>query len=200
VPLEGSNPIQYNPATPNKASSAVPAGTASAALDAAIQAKILPLCLDIITNTVCTPAYYRSKIVRRALLPVTAFASAPVAAYAAAIQLSDWQETMSTDMARNIAFAGILSYVTFTGTIGYVALTTANDQMDRVTWAQGVPLGKRWLREDERAMLDKVSSAWGFRESWRKGEEQGPEWEALKELIGLKGMVLDKVELMEGME
>lgn len=103
-------------------------------------------------------------------------------------------------MATNVAFAGILAYVGFTATIGMVAVTTANDQMDRVTWATGMPLRERWLKEEERAALDRVAGAWGFKETWRRGEEEGREWEELREWIGRRGMVLDRVELMEGME
>ncbi|EHK98844.1 hypothetical protein M7I_5354 [Glarea lozoyensis 74030] len=72
--------------------------------------------------------------------------------------------------------------------------------MDRVTWAPGMPLRERWVREDERAAIDKISGAWGFRELWRRGEEEGEEWEAIREWAGLKGMILDRTELMEGME
>ena len=103
-------------------------------------------------------------------------------------------------MATQIAFVGILAYVGFTATIGVVAVATANDQMDRVTWATGMPLRERWLREEERAMLDRVAVAWGFKESSKRGEEEGQYWEDLREWVGLRGMVLDRVGLMEGME
>jgi hypothetical protein len=107
---------------------------------------------------------------------------------------------MDSAMATNVAFAGILAYVGFTATIGVVAVTTANDQMDRVTWAQGMPLRERWIREDERAAIDRIASAWGFREVWRRGEEEGEDWDNLREWVGRRGMILDRVELMEGME
>ena len=84
--------------------------------------------------------------------------------------------------------------------IGFVAVTTANDQMDRVTWATGMPLRERWLREEERAAIDRVAGAWGFKERWKRGEEVGEEWEALREWTGLRGMILDRTELMDGME
>jgi hypothetical protein len=61
-------------------------------------------------------------------------------------------------------------------------------------------LRERWLREEERAMIDKVAGAWGFKEPWRRGDESGEDWAALKEFTGLRGMVLDKTSLMEGME
>ena len=200
VPTPNSSPIQYTAANPNKAASAVPSKAANTALDAAIEAKNLPLCLDIINTTVCAPAFRRSKIYKKAAVPLATFAVAPLAAYTVASQLSAYQNTMSPEMATNIAFAGILAYVGLTATTGVVALTTANDQMDRVTWATGMPLRERWFREEERAMIDRVAGAWGFKESWRRGDEEGQDWVALKEFCGLMGMVLDRAELMEGME
>ena len=56
------------------------------------------------------------------------------------------------------------------------------------------------MREEERAAMDKVVQAWGFSETWRHGEEEGEEWEYLKDWIGERGGVVDRVELMEGME
>lgn len=200
VPRAKTSPIEYTASNPSKASSAVPLSTASNALDAAIDAKNLPICLDVINTTVCASAFRRAKFVRRALIPILGAAMAPAAAYSAASQWAAWQDTLDSQMARNIVFAGLLAYVSFTGTIGVVAATTSNDQMDRVTWASGTPLRERWLREEERAMVDRVACAWGFHESWKRGEEEGPEWQKLREWAGLRGMVVDKVELMEGME
>jgi hypothetical protein len=34
----------------------------------------------------------------------------------------------------------------------------------------------------------------------KRGEEEGVDWEDLREWVGRRGMVLDKVELMDGME
>lgn len=84
--------------------------------------------------------------------------------------------------------------------VGYVAITTANDQMDRVTWASGVPLWERWVREEERAAIDSVAGAWGFESVEKRGDEEGEEWESLRDWVGARGMVLDRVGLMEGME
>lgn len=81
-----------------------------------------------------------------------------------------------------------------------MAITTANDQMERVTWSQGMPLRERWIREEERAAIDKVAQAWGFNETWRRGEEEGDDWEVLREWVAARGMILDAAELMEGME
>lgn len=99
-----------------------------------------------------------------------------------------------------VSFSAILAYVTFTASVGLVAITTANDQMQRVVWLPGTPLRNRWLREEERRSLDQIAVAWGFKELEFRGEEQGEEWESLRELLGLRGMILDKSSLMEGME
>ena len=200
VPRPGTTPIEYTASNPKKASSAVPFSTASIALDAAIAAKNLPVCFDIINITVCTTAFRRSKLLRRALLPAIGAAMVPVAAYEAASQWSMWQDTLDKQEAMKIMFAGLLAYIGFTATIGVVAVTTANDQMDRVTWAIGTPLRERWLREEERAFVDRVAGAWGFQEPRKRGEEEGTDWEKLREWAGLRRMVLDKVGLMEGME
>ena len=167
---------------------------------AAIDAKQLVIAMEIIETSYTTKAVHRAKFIRKGLLPATGLAVAPIAAYTVASQLAILQTTMDTAMATNVAFAGILAYVGFTATVGVVAVTTANDQMDRVTWAQGVPLRQRWIREEERSAIDKVAGAWGFREVWRRGEEEGEDWDALREWIGRKSMMLDRVELMEGME
>ncbi|KAL3420917.1 hypothetical protein PVAG01_07362 [Phlyctema vagabunda] len=200
VPEEGSSPIRYAKQNPNKVANAIPLPVSAQALQTAIEARQLGAAIDIVEICYTTKAFIRSKFVRKALLPSTAALVAPLAAYSVASQLALHQATMDSDMATNIAFAGILAYMGFTASIGMVALTTANDQMDRVTWAPGMPLRDRWFREDERAAIDKIAGAWGFRESWRRGEEEGEEWDALREWIGRKGMILDRVELMEGMD
>ena len=107
---------------------------------------------------------------------------------------------MDPAYATQIAFAGIMTYLATVSSLGYVVITTANDRMDRVTWAKGVPLWERWVREEERAALDRVAGKWGFQSAERRGEEEGAEWESLREFVGFRGMVLDRVELMEGME
>lgn len=200
LPVEGSSPIRYSKQNPNKVANAIPLAVADHALQTAINAKNLVAAMDIIEMSYCTKASRRAKFVRKGLLPATGLAVAPVAAYTVASQLAEWQHTMDTAMATQVAFAGILAYVGLTATVGVVAVTTANDQMDRVTWAQGVPLRQRWIREEERAAIDKVSGAWGFREAWRRGEEEGEDWDVIKEWIGRRAMMLDRVELMEGME
>ncbi|ETS87356.1 hypothetical protein PFICI_01184 [Pestalotiopsis fici W106-1] len=199
-PQEVSGSIKYSKQNPNQASKAIDTDVADMALDTAIEAKNLDAAVGIIENTYTTTAFIRSKVLRKSTLPLATFAATPLAAYAVARNFSIFQDAMDTAQATNVAFAGILAYVGFTATIGVVAATTANDQMKRVTWAPGVPLRSRWVREEERAALDRIACAWGFAEPWRQGEEEGPEWDVLREYIGQKGMVLDRTELMEGME
>ncbi|KAI1290699.1 hypothetical protein F5Y03DRAFT_377828 [Xylaria venustula] len=200
LPREGSVPLSYNKQNPNRAANAIESKTVEAALDAAIAAKNLDAAVGIIENSYATTAFVRSKLLRNGLVPLSAFAVTPAAAYILAMNFSDLQQTMDSATATNVAFAGILAYVGFTASLGLVAVTTANDQMKRVTWAPGMPLRKRWVREEERAALDRIACAWGFQEPWRQGEEGGAEWEALREYISQKGMILDRTELMEGMD
>ncbi len=200
APKSGASSIEYKTPNPNRASSAIPLVLAHTALEAAIQAKDLPLCLSIIDTSVCATAFIRNKVLRKAFLPFSVLALAPAAAYVLASNLAQYQYSMDTQMATNMAFVGIMAYITFTSIIGVVAITTSNDQMDRITWAIGTPLRDRWLREDERALVDRVAGAWGFQDLHMRGEEEGPEWEALREWAGTRGLILDKPDLMEGME
>ncbi|EME89161.1 uncharacterized protein MYCFIDRAFT_210008 [Pseudocercospora fijiensis CIRAD86] len=200
IPIQKGNTITYSSASPDQIKSAVPGETAKAALHAAIEAHDLPLAVDIISTTYCTPAFKKAKTFRQAAFPIVGLGVAPLAALTLSTTFANLQQTMDTSMATGIAFAGTMTYVGAVAMVGYVAVTTANDQMDRVVWASGVPLWERWVREDERAAIDRVAGAWGFKEVDKRGEEEGEDWEALREWIGSRGMVLDKVSLMEGME
>ncbi|KAI0152149.1 hypothetical protein F4776DRAFT_14572 [Hypoxylon sp. NC0597] len=200
MPRETAGSISYTKQNPNKVANAIDPKVIEKALDTAIEARNLDAAVGIIENSYATKAFIRNKLLRQGLLPAGTFAATPLAAYVLATNFSDFQNAMDSATATNVAFAGILAYVGFTASIGIVALTTANDQMKRVTWAPGIPLRMRWIREEERAALDKIACAWGFREKWRQGEEEGPDWDALREYIGHKGMVLDRTELMEGMD
>ncbi|KAK0895682.1 hypothetical protein LTR91_025604 [Friedmanniomyces endolithicus] len=199
--LSPTGNMTYGIPSPSKINSAIPTPTANLALQSAIAAHNLSLCLDIITTTFSAPAYRRALIVRRAALPFAGLAVLPLAAYTASQAFAtQFQTSMSPSYATGIAFAGIMAYTIHVSTIGYVAITTSNDQMDRVTWAQGVPLWERWVREEERAAVDALAGKWGFGVRNRRGEEEGEEWEVLREFVGLRGMELDRAELMEGME
>ncbi|KAL0938843.1 uncharacterized protein CTRU02_205453 [Colletotrichum truncatum] len=195
--IEGS--ITYVEQNPKRADKAIEANVAKIALGVAIDAKNLDAAIGIVEACYATQAFYRQKFLRKAFLPVSAAGAAPIGVYALASNLSAFQNTMEPVTATKFAFVAILAYLGFTGTIGMVAKTTVNDHMRRVTWAPGIPLHQRWLREEERAAMDDIACAWGYKEKWRHGEEGGIEWESLKEYLGLKGMMLDRVELMEGM-
>jgi len=81
-----------------------------------------------------------------------------------------------------------------------VAITTYNDQMQRVVWRPGTHLSSRWLQEEERRFFDRLALAWGFHEKSRWGEEHGVEWKTLRDACGVRDMILDKTDLMEGMQ
>ncbi|KAI5370374.1 hypothetical protein Slin15195_G012510 [Septoria linicola] len=200
VPSVKGSEIVYSPSAPDQIKSAVPSDIAKDALAAAIQAHQLPLAIDIISTSYCTSAFKKAKTFRQAAFPMTGLVVAPVAAYTLSTQFSHLQQTMDTGAATGIAFAGIMTYVGAVAMTGYVAVTTSNDQMDRVTWASGVPLWERWVREEERAAIDQLAGAWGFKDLDKRGEEEGEEWEALREWVGSRGMILDRVSLMPGME
>lgn len=200
VPEKDSAPPTFHKASPKHVNSAIPAELANMALDVAISQKNLSLVLAIIDNTFCAPAFHRAKVFKKAGIPLGGLAAAPMACYALASWASTFQNTMDPSTATGIAFAASLAYIGGTSSIGIMAITTANDQMERVTWISGIPLRHRWLREEERAAMDKVAVAWGFKDPYMRGEEVGEEWESLREFIGMRGMILDKTELMAGME
>lgn len=200
IPQQGTSPITFKEPNPSSPSAAVPLILAHDALNLAIKSKDLALCLSIVNTSVCTPAFKRAKTFRRALLPFTALALSPPAAYVLASQLAQYQDTMDPQLVTSIGTVGILAYIGFTATIGVVAITTANDQMDRITWAMGTPLRERWIREEERAFVDRIAGSWGFQNREKRGEEEGTDWAELRQWAGSRGLILDKPELMDGME
>lgn len=200
VPEQNSSPVKYHKANPSSINSAVPSELANMALDVAIEQRNLSLVLAVIDNTFCTKAFHRAKVFTKASAPLGGLTTAPIACYAIASWASGLQNTMEPSTATGIAFAAGLAYVGGVSSIGVLAITTANDQMERVTWLPGIPLRHRWLREEERAAMDKVALAWGFKSIDYRGEEEGEEWEALREFIGMRGMILDRTDLMPGMQ
>ena len=200
VPKANSSPVQYKAANLNAVASAIPLQISSQALDAAILVRDLPLCISIIETSVGTTAFTRSKFIRRALFPITLLSLTPVAAYGVASQVSKYQELVDPQTFTNMATVGFMVYVGFTSMAGYTAITTANDQMERVTWLVGTPLRYRWLREEERAMADRLAMEWGFQDREKRGDEEGRDWQLLRAWTTSRDMVLDKPELLEGME
>ena len=195
-----SHQVEYTSASPDKIKCAIDSKTANLALASAIQTHDLSLAIDIITNSLSSPAFKKAKVLRQAAVPIAGLAVAPLAAYTLSSQFAAFQQTMDPSTATGIAFAGILTYIGAVSMVGYVTVTTANDHMERVTWANGVPLWERWIREEERAAADRIACAWGFRDMDKRGEEEGAAWENLREWLGVRGMILDRVSLMEGME
>lgn len=199
-PVLREGEIRYLAAKPNRAARAVEEGVADMALQTAIQAKHLDSALGIIEASYAMPAFRRQKLLRYGTAPAIGLATLPfgilglASAYAAY-----WQNTMDLTTATHFAFAGISGYFICVGSLGVIAKLSHKDQMKRVTWTPGTPLRYRWLREEERAALDKVACAWGFKEAWRWGEESGPEWEGLKDHMGYKQMLLDRAEFLDGM-
>ncbi|KAJ4418136.1 hypothetical protein N0V85_001566 [Neurospora sp. IMI 360204] len=200
APKLSSGKLAYKERNPDMPKNAVDPEVAEIALDAAFDAKDLDAAVGIVENTYSTKAFTRAKLLRKALLPMTGLGLTPVAAWALAKNYGTWQDSMETVLATNVAFFGMLAYIGFTATMGIVATTTANDQMKRVTWGPGIPLRERWIREDERAAYDKIACSFGFGEVLRYGEEEGEEFDVLREYILSKGMILDAVNLMPGMQ
>ncbi|OKL60251.1 hypothetical protein UA08_04583 [Talaromyces atroroseus] len=200
IPEANTSPVQFRQQNPKDIKNAVPSDLANSALDIALEQKNLSLALAIIDTSFCAPAFNKAKLFKKAALPITGLATAPLASYVVATWAANMQNTMDPSMATGIAFTATLAYMGFTSSVGVIAIATSNDQMERVTWAPGIPLRHRWLREEERGALDRVAVAWGFKNPWKRGEEEGEEWDSLREFIGMRGMILDKTELMEGME
>jgi hypothetical protein len=199
VPVEGSSPPKFSRPSPKSAKQAIPADLADAALTAAIDAKDLSLALDVVDHTYRAPAWRRHRIFTKLGLPGVLAGITPLALYMIAQELSVYSGFIDPWTFKLYAFMGMSTYVMCTGTLGFVALTTYNDHHDRVVWRPGVPLLDRYLREDERAALDRIACAWGFKEVWKRGDEEGEDWEGLRQWILLRGMVLDKPDLMPGM-
>lgn len=200
IPKAGSSPVTYSKSWRPHPRNAIDMKLSDAALEAAIAKKDLPLALAIIDTTVATPSFRFAKVLRKAALPLAAWAALPFVAYTGADWVANYQNTMDEAQARTIVLAASGAYIATLSIIGFTAVTTHNDQMERVSWQPGYRLRDRWLHEEERLYFDRVAMAWGFKEKWRRGEEQGEEWEALREFLGMRMMVLDKTSLLEGME
>ena len=199
-PVAGGLETSYNETKPNGIMNAIPKALADKALQVALEQKNMPLALAIADTSYCKPAFRKNKILRKAGFPILGLVLAPRAAYLIAEYLATFQSTMAHSTATWMTFSAIMAYMGVTASMGLVAIATANDQMERVSWLGGTALSQRWVREDEREAMDKIAQAWGFKDKAMRGEEEGEDWENLRELLGMRGMVLDKTELMEGME
>ncbi|RFN53384.1 hypothetical protein FIE12Z_2379 [Fusarium flagelliforme] len=199
-PVVKNGVVQYVGSNPNAAVKAIEKDVADMALQTAIDAKHLDAALGIVEASISLPAFKRQKLIKNATTPALALSTLPFGIFGlASAYAAYWQNTMDVSTATGIGIAGISGYFLVVGSMGMIAKLSNKDQMKRVTWAPGTPLRTRWLREEERAAMDKIACAWGFKEPWRHGEESGPEWEGLKEYMGYRQMILDRVEFMEGM-
>ncbi|EWC48860.1 hypothetical protein DRE_00165 [Drechslerella stenobrocha 248] len=185
---------------PNAPNNAIPYDCAKAGLQVAIAAKNMPLALEIIDNSVSTRAWCRRKLVTK-LLPFTATIGAiPIGLYKIADWIAQFQEQWLHEKAMTYAFLGFMTYYICTGSLGLIALLTWNDHMIRVNWIPGVYLRERWFMEEQRALTDRVAMAWGYQEPYKRGLESGWEWEMLRHWAGVKGMIIDSSEMVEGRE
>ncbi|KAF1831495.1 hypothetical protein BDW02DRAFT_571957 [Decorospora gaudefroyi] len=199
IPLEGSSPPSFRKPSPKSAKQVIPRELAYEALTAAIDAKDMVLALDVVDHTYRAPAWMRHRVITKLGLPAVLAFITPFALYMIAQELSVYSNYMDPWRFKINAFAGLCTYVLCTSTLGFVALTTYNDHHDRVVWIPGYPLLERYLREDERAAMDRIACAWGFKEEWKRGQEEGDDWEGLRRLVLLRNMWLDKPDLMPGM-
>lgn len=192
--------VQYTPQNPNAAVKAIEKPVADIALQTAIDAKNLDAALGITEAAFCVKAFKRQKLLKQGTPPAMTLAALPFGIMGLGTAYATyWQNTMDVTTAAGLGVAGISGYLFVTGSLGLIAKLSAKDQMKRVTWLPGTPLRHRWMREEEREALDKIACAWGFKETWRYGEETGPDWEGLREYMGYRQMILDRVEFMEGM-
>ncbi|KAK6359026.1 hypothetical protein TWF696_000197 [Orbilia brochopaga] len=204
--LYATKPVLQDPSkpakrpNPNAAKNAIAYDSAKAALQVAIAAKNMPIALDIIDNSVGTKAWCRRKLVTQ-VLPFTAVTSAiPLGLYKVADWLAQFQEQWLHEKAMTYAFVGFMTYYICTGSLGMIALLTWNDHMIRVNWIPGVYLRERWFMEEQRALTDRVAMAWGYQEPFKRGLESGWEWEMLRHWAGVRGMIIDSSEMVEGRE
>lgn len=195
-----ANTITFNRRRPWRPRAAIPLPLSTLALSAAIHKRDMGLAIAITDTTVATSSYQLHRFLTQAMPKLSLLTVIPFTAYTVSAWASTYQNTFEPEMAQTMALAAAAAYIGTFGSIGFVAVTTWSDHHDRVHWQVGKELTKRWLEEDERAFLDRIAQAWGFEDKKRRGEEQGEEWEALRDTIGLRGMVLDKTEFLEGMQ
>ncbi|KAF4581081.1 hypothetical protein GQ602_007218 [Ophiocordyceps camponoti-floridani] len=199
-PVSKNGEIRYLSQRPNSISKAVEVEVADLALRTAIEAKHLDSALGIIEASYSKKAFKRHKLLKRATPAALAVSSLPFTIYGLSTAYAIYcQNTMDILTATTMCVMGFSGYFITVGSLGLIAKLSYKDHMKRVTWTPGTPLRYRWLREEERAALDAVACAWGFKEEFRHGEETGADWEGLKEYMGYRQMILDRVEFMQGM-
>ncbi|KAK6530311.1 hypothetical protein TWF694_003671 [Orbilia ellipsospora] len=204
--LYANKPVISDPSKPAKvpnpkaAKNAISYQTAKDALQVAITARNMPIALETIDNSVSTSAWCRQKLWTNFVPFTTLAGTIPIGIW----KLSDWiaqfQEQWLHEKAMAYAFIGFMTYYICTGSLGMIALLTWNDHMIRVNWIPGVFMRERWFMEEQRALTDRVAMAWGYQEPWKRGLESGWEWEMLRHWAGVRGMIIDASDMVEGRE
>ena len=199
TPVAGTSPIAFRHPEPTSYKAAIPLDIARVALNASIESRNLALCLNIVSTTVATTAFRRNKVIRKVSLPAVALSLTPWASYEMAIAYMEHSPRTDPDYAFYLPFLAFLTFFSMTSLTGYIAVTTTAN-VDRVTWRPGTALYQRWTREDERAFADEIAQAWGFQNHLKRGEEEGKDWDNLRQWLMSRRMDLDRPDLMEGME
>ncbi|KAK8192810.1 hypothetical protein IWZ00DRAFT_436527 [Phyllosticta capitalensis] len=199
IPKPNSSPVQYKQPKPDRILAAIPTKIANEAVDAALANKDMFLAMEMVENTFRTRAFNKAKLVRKVTLPLLGVGSLPIALYYLAQMYAEAQTSEENFTAALKVYAGGSAYLAAVIGLGFVSISTWNDQMERVTWAKGTPLSVRYMREEERAAIDRIALAVGFRDKNRWGEEEGEEWEAFLEWAAMRWMVVDDVGLQEEM-
>lgn len=199
IPRPGSYPIKYSEPWSRAPKYAIPVKLVDMAIQSAVAAKDMPLCISIIDTTVATPQYKAAKFLRKALPPLVGASSIIPLSYAAAQSAAAAQVSWDPHMFFWMCMSGATAYLGTMGTLLFITVTTWNDHHRRVRWVPGTPFMKRWLGEEERALFDRIAMEWGYEDEGRWGEETGEEWEALREVLGLRYMEVDRSSLLPGM-
>ena len=195
-----ARPITYAPTRLTwRRQYAIPFDLSTIALSTAIHKRDMALAVAITDTSVHMPAHRFLRFCAKGLPRLAVASLFPALTIILANWVSTYQNTFEPYQARDMAIAAGMAYFATFGSVAFVTAATWNDHHVRVHWEKGaLRLRDRWLREDERAFLDRIAQAWGFEDRDRRGEEVGDEWEALRDTIGMRGMILDKTEFMKG--
>lgn len=199
IPVPGSKPIKYRNPFSRAPKYAIPLKVTDEAINSAIARRDLPLTITLIDLTVNTPQYFAAKFLRKAALPLVGASSVIPLSYSLSNSAAMYQLSWDPDTFFWMCMAGSTAYLGTMGTLLWITVSTWNDHHKRVRWVPGTPLGRRWFREEERMYFDRVAAAWGYQDINRHGEETGEEWEALREVLGLRYLEVDRSSLLPGM-
>lgn len=199
IPVPNTSPPRYREPWSRMPKYGVEPKLIELAMESALAKKDMPLCMSIIDTTLATDAYKFAKFMRKALVPLLGASSIVPLSHAASTWASSIQSTWEPDTFYWMCMSGAGAYLGTMGTLLWITISTWNDHHKRVRWVPGTPLGKRWVREEERYWFDRIAQLWGFKDENRHGEETGEEWEALREVLGRRYLELDRSSLLPGM-